>query len=224
MREWGGPGRTLVVRAVAAVLAVALQTACAGADPAGGRDGAPAGGGFHGTVVDNPPVSLPSAMLVDTDGETVDLQAVSAAPVTLTVFAYTTCPDECPLTVSSIAAALRGLPEQQRAAVQVVVLSADPARDNPARLRQWLDRFDRSFTGLTGDASTLRRVARDLYIPLELPSAEPSPTGDEDVAHGVQIWAFDADDASLLLWSGSPTPTELRSDLASLLRDQQSGG
>lgn len=223
MREGGGPGRRHVLRAVAGVLAVALQTACAEGGPASERDGAPAGDGYHGTVVDNPPVRLPSAALVDTDGETVDLQSVSAAPVTLTVFAYTTCPDECPLTVSSIAAALRGLPEQQRAAVQVVVLSADPARDTPPRLRQWLDRFDRSFTGLTGDAATLQRVARELYIPLQLPSPEPSPQADEDVAHGVQIWAFDADDESLLLWSGSPTPTQLRSDLSRLLRDQESG-
>lgn len=223
MGERGGSGRRHVVRAVAGVLALAVQTGCAGGPPSG-PDGGPAGDGYYGTVVDNPPVSLPSATLVDTDGDTVDLQAVSAAPVTLTVFAYTTCPDECPLTVSSVAAALRGLPEEQRAAVQVVVLSADPARDTPSRLRRWLDRFDRSFVGLTGDATTLQRVAGELYVPLEVPSPEPSPTGDEDVAHGVQIWSFDADDESLLLWSGTPTPTQLRSDLSRLLRDQQSGG
>ena len=221
MRERGAAARRGVTRAIVGLLVVVLQTACAGTDPATAPLGAGDTDGYYGTVVDDPPVTLPSARLVDTTGKQVDMRAVSEAAVTLTVFGYTTCPDECPLTVSSIAAAIRGLSPEQREAVQVVVLSADPARDTPAVLRRWLDRFDPAFAGLTGDAETLRRVARELYVPLEVPSPEPSAEAADDVAHGVQIWAFDDEGASLLLWGGSPTPGELRSDLLQLLNQEQ---
>lgn len=198
---------------VAAALAVVVLSSCGG----GQLDGPPPS---TGTVVDDPPVALPAAPLVNTAGNAVDLRTVSAAPLTLTVFAYTTCLDECPLTVSSVAAALRGLSRTERDAVQLLVLSADPARDTPAALRRWLDRFDTGFVGLTGDPEVLTRAARELFVPLELPSAVATSDGN-DVAHGVQIWAFGRDDRSRMVWSGSPTPSALRSDLVRLIADEQ---
>lgn len=206
------------VRALAAVLAVVALSGCAGTSAEVGSD-RPGPANFSGTVVDNPPVALPAAMLVDTTGAVVDVRTVSRAPITLTVFAYTTCLDECPLTVSSVAAALRGLPAQEREAVQLLVLSADPARDTPQALRRWLDRFDSRFQGLTGEPETLDRIARKLYVPLDLPTGAPTSDGD-DIAHGVQIWAFGADDRSRMVWSGSPTPGALRRDLAALLAQE----
>jgi protein SCO1/2 len=204
------------MRLVAAALAVVVLSSCGGGRP----DGPPRS---TGTVVNDPPVELPTAPLVDTAGNAVDLRTVSAAPLTLTVFAYTTCLDECPLTVSSVAAALRGLSRSERDAVQLLVLSADPARDTPPALRRWLNRFDTSFVGLTGEPGVLTRVARQLFVPLELPSPVAATSNGDDVAHGVQIWAFGRDDRSRMMWSGIPTPSALRTDLARLIADEQRG-
>lgn len=209
------PGR--VVRPLVALLALALLSGCSWAGTSGASE-PPAT--FTGTPVVDPPVLLPAATLIDADGQVRDLRTASTAPITLTVFAYTTCLDECPLTVSSIAAALRGLPEQDRAAVQLIVLSADPARDSPQAMRRWLDRFGGDALGLTGEAEALSRVARELYVPLELPSAaaEAPP---EEPAHGVQIWAFGSDYSSRMLWSGSPGPAALRADLSRLVAQER---
>ena len=206
------------VLALAAALVITAVSGCAGTsiDDASGGTASP---GYSGTVVDDPPVALPTASLLDTAGASVDLRAASTAPITLAVFAYTTCLDECPMTVSSVAAALRGLPAQERDAVQLLVLSADPARDTPSALRRWLDRFGAGFVGLTGEPETLARVARELYVPLEL--ASPAATSDgDDVAHGVQIWAFGPDDRSRMVWTDIPTPGTLRRNLSRLVADE----
>ena len=120
--------------------------------------------------------------------------------------------------MSSVAAALRGLPRSERDAVQLLVLSADPARDTPLALRRWLDRFDSRFVGLTGRPETLNRVARELYVPLELPAGQQAEQ--DDVTHGVQIWAFGRDDRSRMMWSGIPTPGALRRDLSNLVEQE----
>lgn len=204
---------------LAALLAVGLLSGCSIAGTSGASD-LPAS--FSGTPVEDPPVALPTAALIDADGSMQDLRTVSEAPLTLTVFAYTTCLDECPLTVSSIAAALRGLPERERDAVQLVVLSADPARDTPQAMRQWLDRFGGDAVGLTGEPETLTRVARELYVPLELPANVSPAAGVEpdEPAHGVQIWAFGQDDWSRMVWSDSPGPAALRADLSRLVAQE----
>lgn len=180
--------------------------------------------GYYGTVVTGAPVTLPDAALIDEQGRSVELREQVRAPVTLMTFAYTSCPDECPLSVSSVAAAVRGLSAAEREAVDVVVLSADPATDTPEVLRRWLARFDDSFRGLTGNAQTLERVAARLYIPLEVPAAAGTGSAERDVAHGVQIWAFGRDKEALLVWGGTPTPSQLRADVARLVGAQREDG
>lgn len=211
-------------RASALLAAVGLAvTGCAGTPAQPAASVVTDADGYVGTVVD-PPVGLPDVTLTGTDGSPFALREQTRAPITLFVFAYTSCADECPLTVSSITAALRRLPDADREDVELVVLSADPVRDSPAVLRRWLDRFDPSLRGATGDVADLQTVADALYIPVELPSSAPTAdpadaAGGGDVLHGLQIWAFGADDTSRLVWGNNPTPTELRQDLVRLLAD-----
>ena len=63
----------------AALLALGLLTACTGAGTDGPSD---LRASFSGTAVDDPPVALPAATLVDTDGDRVDLRTASSAPLT----------------------------------------------------------------------------------------------------------------------------------------------
>ena len=212
--------RTLLSLAAAGV-AVTLLSGCAG-DPALSSVPQPteAPRTYTGTVVD-PPVPLPAAMLTGADDRPFDLRADTRAPVTLVTFVYTNCPDECPLTVSTITVALGALAPELRRSIDVVVVSADPVRDTPAVLRAWLDRFDPAYRGVTGDPAVIDKVAVDLFVPADVPGSAPG-ADPVDVTHGVQIFAFGADEQSLMLWGSNPTPSELAADLSQLVEQQQS--
>ena len=81
--------------------------------------------------------------------------------MTVFFFGYTRCPDICPLVMADLAVAVARLPGRRPGDVQVVLVTSDPARDDPAVLRAYLDRFDPDFTGLTGDLDTIVAVADD---------------------------------------------------------------
>lgn len=74
---------------------------------------------------------------------------------------YTFCPDICPTTLAVLRDTLTrldaGLPKPQ-----VLLVSADPARDTPARLAEYLSFFDPAFLGVTGELAALEAFARDL--------------------------------------------------------------
>ena len=42
----------------------------------------------------------------------------------------------------------------------MVFITTDPARDTPAVLREYLDRYDSDFVGLTGDLDDITTAAR----------------------------------------------------------------
>lgn len=174
---------------------------------------------YTGTVID-PPVPLPAVTLTGTDDRPFDLRADTRAPITLVTFVYTNCPDECPLTVSTITVARDMLPPEVRRSVDVVVVSADPVRDTPAVLRAWLDRFDPAHRGVTGDAAVIDSVAADLFVPVDLPGFTPG-ADPVDVTHGAQIFAFGVDEQSLMLWTSNPTPSQLAADLTRLVEQEQ---
>lgn len=211
------PRSRLTIAVVGA--AVALLSGCTN-DPALSSVPEPpeAPRAFTGTVVD-PPVPLPAVTLTGADARPFDLRADTRAPVTLMTFVYTNCPDECPLTVSTITVALGALPPELRRSVDVVVLSADPLRDTPAVLRAWLDRFDPAYRGVTGDPAVIETVAADLFVPADVPGAAPG-ADPVDVTHGVQIFAFGTDEQSLMVWGSNPTPSELAADLSQLVEQQ----
>ncbi len=216
------PERTVrPLRLAVTAVVVGLLSGCAGG-PALSSAGRPtqAPVTYTGTVVD-PPVPLPAVTLTGTDDGPFDLRADTRAPVTLVTFVYTNCPDECPLTVSTITVALAALPPELRRSVDVLVVSADPVRDTPSVLRGWLDRFDPTYRGVTGDPAVLDTVAAGLFVPVDLPGFAPD-ADPVDVTHGVQIFAFGADDQSLMLWGSNPTPSELTVDLRQLVEQQQS--
>jgi protein SCO1/2 len=82
---------------------------------------------------------------------------------TIVVFGYTRCTDECPLTLARVAVALTKLPAAKRPSAYFVTV--DPAHDDPGTLHRYLASWDHRITGLTGEPSDLRRLARELGLP-----------------------------------------------------------
>lgn len=119
-----------------------------------------AGFGFR-TVRDPPPAvepTYPSFTLHSASGP-LGLDDLRGQVVAV-YFGYTSCPDFCPTTLSTLASARALLPEDQRERVTALMVSLDPERDTPEHLAQYTSWFDPSFHGVTGEPDRLAEIAR----------------------------------------------------------------
>ena len=100
--------------------------------------------GVRDTVY-SPAEPEPPLQLTDQDGQPFDLASFRGTPV-FVYFGYTHCPDVCPTTLADLRTAIQtaGLP------AKVVFVTVDPARDNAAWIKRYLDAFKAGFIGLTG--------------------------------------------------------------------------
>jgi len=127
---------------------------------------------FFGTVLE-PRRPAPEISLVDHAGGTFSL-ANHRAQVVLVFFGYTSCPDECPLTMATLREAFDILNEDGTR-VQVALITTDPERDTPDALREYLALFHPSFLGLSGSPAQLQQVYAD-YGVLVMESGETHST------------------------------------------------
>ena len=74
-------------------------------------------------------------------------------------FGYTFCPDVCPTTLSELTRARERLGKDSQR-FRIVFVTVDPARDTPARLREYSSAFGGGFTALTGPADQLAQIRK----------------------------------------------------------------
>jgi protein SCO1/2 len=72
-------------------------------------------------------------------------------------FGYTTCPDVCPTTLQTIAAALRDLGPLADKVVPLFI-TVDPDRDTAAVMQRYTGLFDKRIIGLTGTKAQVRQA------------------------------------------------------------------
>lgn len=205
--------------AVLALVALCL-TACGGGDPRQPQPDNP-GGVLISDVEDGryrgaepaAPYDMPDVTLTATNGRDFNLISDTAYPVTLVFYGYTHCPDVCPLVMSDVASALSHLPDEVRGDTQMVFITTDPARDTPEVLRDYLDRFDGEFVGLTGDLALIVRAADDMGVAIE--GKKKLPSGGYDVGHGAQVIAFRGDRAPVL-WTEGTSVGDMVDDITAL--------
>lgn len=83
----------------------------------------------------------------------------------LLFFGYTFCPDICPTTMSLLGQLQGRLKPEQLADTQVIMVSVDPARDDVAKLHEYVRYFNPQFRGVTGEFLALQQFATSLNIP-----------------------------------------------------------
>jgi protein SCO1/2 len=172
-------------------------------------------GDLHGRIVD-PPFEVATTALVDTDGNAYSLTADTDKRLTLVFFGYTNCPDICGTVMGNLASAMTRLDTSDRDQVDVVFVTTDPERDTGPVLRRYLDRFDKSFIGVTGPIDDIAAVGRSVAVGM----GEKLPTGGYDVdAHTTQVTAIDSDDEAPMYWSQSTTSQQFAADIHTLLGD-----
>jgi len=95
--------------------------------------------------------------LHDQDGKIFHLKD-HRGQVVLLFFGYTSCPDECPATLSKLARvyALLGQPIRQK--VLTVFVTIDPQRDTAQKLKEYMQYFNINAMGLTGTKQEIDAV------------------------------------------------------------------
>lgn len=180
----------------------------------GGDSSASSAGDLHGHRLD-PPFPVSATPLTDTAGKPFSLTEDTRDPLTLVFFGYTHCPDICQTVMANLASAMTRLDEADRERVQVVFVTTDPRRDTAPALRTYLDHFDPSFVGLTGDISTIIAVAKPLGVGVT--EGEKLPSGGYDIAHGTTITGIDAADEGYVYWNETTSSADFAADIHTLL-------
>jgi protein SCO1/2 len=164
-------------------------------------------------------VRLPDVALPTMTGEVFELARDTRGQVTLLFIGYTYCPDICPVHLANLAAVLTDLPLEQSREVRTVFLTADPVRDTPERLREWLGALDRSFVGLRGTREEVNAVEDSLGLPRSVVSPADDPA-EYFVGHAGQVLAFDREGVARLAYPWGIRQRDWRRDLPRLIRGE----
>jgi len=106
-------------------------------------------------------LSLPQFELRDQVGAVFDRASLEQG-WSLLFFGYTSCPDVCPTTLQRLASLSEKLKAPEP--VRVVFVSIDPERDSIERMREYVEFFDPSFAGVTGDLEQLETLTDALGV------------------------------------------------------------
>jgi protein SCO1/2 len=175
-------------------------------------------GGLHGALLPKP-YRVPDVTLTDTEGDRYSLTGDSTKPLTLVFFGYTHCPDICQLVMADIASAMTRLDRADRSRVGMLFVTSDPARDTPAALRRYLDRFDPRFEGLTGPMHRIVEAGNAFGV--QMVRGRKLPSGGYEVTHGTQIVGMRPDGTAPVVWAERPSAAQLASDITKLLHQRR---
>ena len=148
--------------------------------------------------------------LVDQNGQTVTDQTIAPGKYRIMYFGYTFCPDVCPTDVASLARALKSFPARDK--VRLIFVSVDPARDHPARLREFAASFDAGMAALTGSPAAIEATAKAYGVAY---SIAPGQARDAYlVDHSRVAYLMSPDNKPIALLPQEDTPQAIAAELA----------
>jgi protein SCO1/2 len=167
----------------------------------------PGASGFDGAAIP-PGAPARDLTLTDQQGARVSL-ASTRGKVAILAFPYTTCGDTCVV----IAEQIRGALDELGRPVPVLLVSADPQADTPARIKRFLART--SLTGrvqyLTGSLAQLQPVWRSFHV-------VPASAGKAAFANSASVFLLDRDGRERVIFQLEQlTPEALAHDVRKLL-------
>lgn len=155
------------------------------------------------------PKPLTAFALEATDGEAFDLSRLEGR-WTFLFFGFTFCPDVCPTTLTTMAAAMKQIRNAVPAEdVQVVLVSVDPARDTLARMKSYVEFFDPRFVGARAPVEQLEGLTGQLGI-LHF-RGEPDDKGQYEVDHSASIQLVDPQARRVGVFSTPHVPDDIAS-------------
>lgn len=206
--------RSLLV-AIAAIAALSA-TACGDGDDSAAPDTIDPtefSGYVRSPALDVADVTLPAA-----DGTPVTMPAAPGG-LRLVYFGYTFCPDVCPTTMAFVKRALGELSAEDRARVQVDMVTIDPTRDTAEKLTEYVTTFVPEGTALrTDDPELLRNAARAFGADYKVTTAAD---GEEEVSHTGDLYVVDDTGIVILAWPFGTSADGIERDLGRLLAGER---
>ena len=158
------------------------------------------------------PIELPSTV-----GE-FSLDRLDEDQLAVVFFGYTHCPDVCPMSLSVMRQALARLDAEARQRVVPLLISVDPARDDLARLEEYVGFFGPQFIGATGSQAQLTDIAERYGVIWRKVDAGDSAMG-YTVDHSASLFIVDNEGDILERVMYSPTPGLLSEALGQALAE-----
>jgi protein SCO1/2 len=119
--------------------------------------------------------------------------------------------------MAELKTALDGIGPEKAENVKVVFVTVDPQRDDPQRVQEYANHFNKEFIGLSGSETDLAKVWSDYGVFRSV--AEGSPATGYLVDHTARVTLIDQD-GNLRSSYGFETPVEdIVHDLNLLLKD-----
>jgi protein SCO1/2 len=134
----------------------------------GADAGAAAHDAQHGGVAQRSEVRIPIGdfALVDQNGRPFQLRSIKGKIIVVD-FAYTTCPDVCPLMTAALRAVQTTLGAGEHNTVYLLTVTTDPEVDSPPVLSAYAKRYRADLSNwafLTGDPSSLAQVWKSFGV------------------------------------------------------------
>lgn len=168
---------------------------------------------FKGAELD-PASAAPPLNLIDHNGEPFSLESIEG-DLALIYFGYTTCPDLCPTTLSDFKGVKDSLGDDADR-VHFMMVTVDPERDTPERLKEYMRAFDPDFIGLTGDDAQLEEAKAGYGVYAQRVDYPESATG-YLVDHTSLTYLIDTDGRLRLTYSTGFDPDMIVEDVKHLL-------
>jgi protein SCO1/2 len=161
----------------------------------------------------DPPRLAPDFALLGSNGSELKISRYRGK-VVLLAFGFTSCTAVCPTTLNTFAQARHEL-GATATDVQIVYITVDPQRDDPARLKKYLGGFDPTFVGGTGTEQQLAAVRKNYGI-----SAERQNLGDSyTFEHSSFTYLIDRGGRIRALMPYGHSPDDYVHDLTVLLKE-----
>ncbi len=134
-----------------------------------------------------------------------------AGHANLLFFGFTHCPDICPTTLA-LMAQLHHMPALDK--LQMIFVTVDPARDDAAAMRAYVDAFGGNMVGLRGEDAALDPLLKNLGA---VRAVQKLPGGDYTVDHSATLYYIDAQGALAAVFTPPFDSAKLAADLNTLL-------
>ncbi|GAA5174535.1 SCO family protein [Pseudonocardia eucalypti] len=133
----------------------------------------------------------------------------------LVFFGFTHCAVVCPRALGKLSAALDELGELRERLVPLYV-TVDPERDDPDRMREFLETNYPLFTGLTGSPEALADARREFRV-FAVRKQDPDAEGGYQVPHSAITYLLDTDGTYLAHFTDALDASEVARRLTGVL-------
>ena len=163
------------------------------------------------------PVALPDFRLTANHDRPFRLQDLRSR-WHLLVFGYTSCPDVCPTTLSTLSRTIKTMRDKGVTPIpRVVFISVDPDRDSPAHLAEYVNYFNKDFVAVTGAPAELKRLIHALGSDYQIEKERGGVT----VNHPTTLFLIDPEGRLTGLFSHPTLPAKLSAEIKVALQSDR---